>query len=234
MTDYVLNAQIAICYENDPEYIDNLTNELKDFYMTLVPETKNKDFVTGEEAVNIYSLVDEYYNNISVTPDEPDYYVDVPVFKYFSNGYRIINTGYNNADVDEGKLVERINGYIYQVSQYGSLSPFGYLAVNTETGDVLTLDEALEQKIISGSEMCECLKENSPSYLMSVYLIGDADSDGSLSVSDATYIQKIIVGKAEDKSDLSYSSVSDFNDDGRIDVTDVTEIQKQIVGVNDL
>lgn len=58
---------------------------------------------------------------------------------------------------------------------------------------------------------------------------GDVDNDWSLSVTDATYIQKYLVGDTED---LSFRQIlnGDYNKDNSISVVDATEIQKQLVG----
>lgn len=59
---------------------------------------------------------------------------------------------------------------------------------------------------------------------------GDVDNDWSLSVTDATYIQKYLVGDTED---LSFRQIlnGDYNKDNSISVVDATEIQKQLVGL---
>ena len=58
---------------------------------------------------------------------------------------------------------------------------------------------------------------------------GDVDNDQSLSVTDATYIQKYLVGDTED---LSFRQIlnGDYNKDNAISVVDATAIQKQLVG----
>ena len=62
-----------------------------------------------------------------------------------------------------------------------------------------------------------------PTTTTSPVVLGDVDGDGSLTVSDATYIQKYLAEYSE------YSSISlkvgDVNGDGRISVKDATEIQ---------
>lgn len=59
---------------------------------------------------------------------------------------------------------------------------------------------------------------------------GDVDNDWSLTVTDATYIQKYLVGDTED---LSFRQIlnGDYNKDNSISVVDATEIQKQLVGM---
>lgn len=61
---------------------------------------------------------------------------------------------------------------------------------------------------------------------------GDVDNDWSLSVTDATYIQKYLVGDTED---LSFRQIlnGDYNKDNSISVVDATAIQKQLVGLLD-
>lgn len=60
-----------------------------------------------------------------------------------------------------------------------------------------------------------------------IFPIGDVNSDGDISVVDATLVQKYIVG-LESLTDLQKKS-ADVNDDGLIDIQDATDIQKIVV-----
>ena len=63
-----------------------------------------------------------------------------------------------------------------------------------------------------------------------MYLIGDADYDGRLTVKDATLIQKTAIGiLEEDKKDLKKDSAYDFNKDGRVSIIDTTDVQRKLV-----
>lgn len=62
-----------------------------------------------------------------------------------------------------------------------------------------------------------------------IFPIGDVNSDGDISVVDATLVQKYIVG-LESLTDLQKKS-ADVNDDGLIDIQDATDIQKIVVGL---
>lgn len=62
-----------------------------------------------------------------------------------------------------------------------------------------------------------------------IFAIGDVNSDGDISVVDATLVQKYIVG-LENLKDLQKKS-ADVNDDNEISVVDATLIQKYIVGL---
>ena len=72
--------------------------------------------------------------------------------------------------------------------------------------------------------------------------IGDADDDGSLSILDATRIQRILALMDEDRNDLSFSkdscvrgcaigSICDFDRDGRVTVLDATKIQRSLAAM---
>lgn len=60
-------------------------------------------------------------------------------------------------------------------------------------------------------------------------IYGDVDSDGVITVLDATLVQKLGLGCEEPESELT-SVLADVNNDGRVSVLDVTYIQKYIVG----
>lgn len=63
-----------------------------------------------------------------------------------------------------------------------------------------------------------------------IFAIGDVNSDGDISVVDATLVQKYIVG-LENLTDFQKKS-ADVNDDNEISVVDATLIQKYIVGLD--
>lgn len=63
-----------------------------------------------------------------------------------------------------------------------------------------------------------------------IFAIGDVNSDGDISVVDATLVQKYIVG-LENLKDFQKKS-ADVNDDNEITVVDATLIQKYIVGLD--
>lgn len=68
------------------------------------------------------------------------------------------------------------------------------------------------------------------SYIYADNNFGDVDKDGMLSVTDATYIQKYLVGNTKD-FDFSQFLNGDYNKDNSISVVDATAIQKQLVGL---
>lgn len=61
------------------------------------------------------------------------------------------------------------------------------------------------------------------------FMVGDTNSDGSMSIYDATYLQMHLTG-TNDLSDAAEIS-ADVNLDGKVDVDDVTNIQKHLANL---
>ncbi len=59
----------------------------------------------------------------------------------------------------------------------------------------------------------------------------DIDGDGSVGISDATEIQKVIAGINEPSG--NFYEIADVDEDGYVDINDVTYIQKFIAGLID-
>lgn len=68
------------------------------------------------------------------------------------------------------------------------------------------------------------------SYIYADNNFGDVNNDWTLSVADATYIQKYLVGDTEEFSFRQFLN-GDYNKDNSISVLDATAIQKQLVGL---
>ncbi|MBQ5398287.1 MAG: leucine-rich repeat protein [Ruminococcus sp.] len=68
--------------------------------------------------------------------------------------------------------------------------------------------------------------------LISAYPDGDANMDGKFNISDATFIQKSLVGIKQINSNLQ-KKLADTNRDGRISVRDATNIQMYLAGITD-
>ena len=62
--------------------------------------------------------------------------------------------------------------------------------------------------------------------IVETYFMGDADGDGSITVSDATLIQRVSIG-LETISDVRMRT-ADVNGDGRVSVLDTTCVQKYV------
>ena len=116
-------------------------------------------------------------------------------------------------DIDD---LNKLQDYIF-----GDFKPTAdNTAVFTRVADI-NVDGAVDEKDVD---------EFVDSLIYSDNYFGDVDNDWSLSVTDATYIQKYLVGDTED---LSFRQIlnGDYNKDNAISVVDATEIQKQLVGL---
>ena len=61
------------------------------------------------------------------------------------------------------------------------------------------------------------------------YLLGDADGDGEVTILDATWIQRVLVG-IDAPADFN-EAAADVDGDGEMTILDVTYIQRYLVGV---
>ena len=116
-------------------------------------------------------------------------------------------------DIDD---LNKLQDYIF-----GDFKPsVSNTAVFARVADI-NVDGAVDEKDVD---------EFVDSLIYSDNYFGDVDNDQSLSVADATYIQKYLVGDTED---LSFRQIlnGDYNKDNAISVVDATEIQKQLVGL---
>lgn len=65
-----------------------------------------------------------------------------------------------------------------------------------------------------------------------MYMLGDADNDGELTIKDATVVQRAGIGLTDIvKTDTKQDTVFDYNGDGRVSIMDVTCIQKKLVAL---
>ncbi|MGN0499566.1 MAG: leucine-rich repeat protein [Ruminococcus sp.] len=128
-------------------------------------------------------------------------------------------TSYKSGDVNlDGKITveDIVSLYDYTVGSYtSSLTAEQFLSVADINGD-----GAVDEKDVD---------EFVDSYISADNSFGDVNRDGTLSVSDATYIQNYLVGNVQD-FDLCQSLIGDYNKDGSVSVLDVTAVQKQIAG----
>ena len=67
--------------------------------------------------------------------------------------------------------------------------------------------------------------------IVETYIMGDADGDGRITISDATLIQRAGIG-LEQLSEVR-AKVSDVNGDGRVSVLDTTCVQKYLAEYTD-
>ena len=225
LDSYNMDCYMQILFGHEREQVIEVTNNIEKVLLGLEPIEDNPDMVSYTEALKINEIVRSYKEEVD------DYYELVygylPKFKDF-NGYRLVSGRFDYYERNEKS--ERIGKYIFEVDNLVTPSKYGYFAVNSQTGDILTLEEAIEKGIVELDKLFELKKEGS--FGLGMYLIGDVNYDGEVNVIDATTIQKVGIGLAQqDNKTLTTDSVYDFNYDGRISILDTTEVQKSIAKI---
>lgn len=219
--DIKYEAQMTLLYPQDEEYFYSSSAKIKQKLLDYKFTTQNPDIYSFKNYLKIMELAltkldsEKQYDNI-------DKLVEMPVFKNFE-GYFLIPARYN---LELDVLVSKRYGN-YILESYNNYSPsiFGYLAVNPETGDVINLEDGLENGKIDEDKLFETSIEN-------MYKLGDADNDGELTVKDATIVQKAGIGLNEIvMTATNQDTVFDYNGDGRVSILDVTCIQKKLAGI---
>ena len=104
----------------------------------------------------------------------------------------------------------------------------GIYFIATEDG-VSIINDAYVNNVVEMDKFYKVMKSNDKTFSR-ISLFGDADSDGILSVKDATEIQKYIAGIGSDRKFVfEYKTVIDINGDGFVDITDATALNKMLV-----
>lgn len=223
--DYNFFNEIKVEIQGDFFYPDNEESfnksvaEIKQRLLDYKLTTQNPDICSFEDFLKIKELAQTKLDN-----EKQNQYMEtmigIPIFKNFE-GFFIVYARYN---IEEPMPIsERYGDYIIEDVNRSIPSVFGYLAVNPETGDIITLEDGLANGKIDEDKLFETSFEN-------MYKLGDADSDGMLTVKDATIVQKAGVGLAETvKTKYGFDTVFDYNNDGIVNVLDSTCIQKKLV-----
>ncbi len=225
LDSYTMDCYLDILFAYEREEVIEDTDKLEKVLLGLEQIEENPDIVSYSEVVKINEIIKSYKEEVD------DYYEllynNIPEFKDF-NGYRLVSGRFDYQERTE--MSKRIDNYIFDTTKGITPSEFGYLAVNAETGDILTLEDAIEKGIVELDKLFELKKEGN--FGLGMYLIGDVNYDGEVNVIDATTIQKVGIGLAQqDNKNLETDSVYDFNYDGRVSILDTTEVQKHIAKI---
>ena len=146
--------------------------------------------------------------------------------KYISenNGWTVF---YGTAAWSSPMLVsDRIGEYVFINSSWESPYKIGLYA--EKNGTILTLKESYAIRKIEIDNLAHI-----QSYYIDVYLPGDTDMDGAVTVKDVLFIQKVIA-KLEHMEDYYCTfNLSDFDENGIINLKDVLDIQKKIAKITE-
>lgn len=219
------------------------------FKETFMPEYA--DIITDE--VPVREITEVVINNATVSfkaGDKPVFTGTVPsgapyVIDYESwlgaDGEFISSSDYwNSAYVERGWCEGLISSFKanteYQYGLYIKLTEEGYNA-GYRFGDNTAL--SVNGKVIELNPDYVSILDNGTAVIFSnvvtiipqesEYMIGDANMDGEITVTDATLIQKFCVGLATPENETA-RKLADVNGDGTISIADATLIQKYLVG----
>ncbi len=220
------STPFALYYAKSQEEVDKAANDLEAVLTNLEQTVENPDIVSYNEAKRTNEILKDYFAKLYDNESDASYFIDnLPLFKDF-NGYRLVSAHYNGYFTQINSI--RMGDYILESNNLYDPSELACMAVNSQTGEVITLEEAIESGIVDLDKLFECYDNTYFNFKM--YLIGDADYDGRLTVKDATLIQKTAIGiLEEDKKDLKKDSAYDFNKDGRVSIIDTTDVQRKLV-----
>jgi hypothetical protein len=169
------------------------------------------------------------------------------VIRYYgtlSNGAMLINH-YNKTytypvykrDISEYISPSEETGYFNFAYSYSTLKDKVNLYMNGEFYDFI---EAYESKLIDNKTLWEIehsidsfiwakISFDSEATNTAIKIKGDVDADGSLTIMDATLVQKKLAGFINfTETEINRA---DINSDGQVDILDVTQLQKTIASV---
>ncbi len=187
-------------------------------------------------------------------PEEVKAGLEIYGFEY-NDGYLVCdlsatNNYYNSEVIRVDKLYEKNTQEVTKVPvSIGLVTPFSvvYCPVGSSIDSTLmqldiTYADGSQKTVTEGFTVGE-FDSSSPgkktvyitwqgiitSFEINVYALGDANSDGRLSVADATLIQKHLAGM-NDLSDMQ-KAASEVTGDKKLSVSDATKIQKYLAGI---
>lgn len=224
--DFMNNIRFEIqekyLYPQDEENFSKSISEIKQKLLDYKLTTQNPDIYSFENFLKIKELAQSKLDS-EKQYENTETLLGIPVFKNF-NGYFLIPARYSlELDVLVSKrygdyILENYNEYIPSV--------FGYLAVNPETGDIINLEDGIASGVIDTDKLFDT------PISIDMYMLGDADNDGELTIKDATVVQRAGIGLTDIvKTDTKQDTVFDYNGDGRVSILDVTCIQKKLVNL---
>lgn len=185
---------------------------VKDFSVDIAKLLKDYTF---EENSN---LIDTLQNDINVIQtalslasnvmDKTKWEADVDTLQK-----RAINLKNYNNDAEDGKVTCDIKGEVIDettVDYVGAASP----AINTRRGELKETLAALKQTIAANT-----------------YVVGDADADGNVQVTDYMKVMKYVLGtESVDEGTVNFLR-ADANQDGKINSGDLVAVVNKILGI---
>lgn len=213
-----------------PEYADIITDE--------VPVREITEVVINNATVSFKA--DDKPVFTGTVPDGAPYVIDYESWFGADNEFISSSDYWNSAYVERGWCDGLISSFKanteYSYSLYIKLTEEGYNAGYRIGGN--TALSVNGEAIDLNPDYVSILDDGTAAIFSNVvtitpqeseYMIGDANMDGEITVTDATLIQKFCVGLATPENETA-RKLADVNGDGTISIADATLIQKYLVG----
>lgn len=224
------DAQACILSDNTQQDIDEAILEVESMLAKAKLKEADEDIVLFDEFYKIYEAMQQ--ESEKVVNAEFDF--ANPEFKDF-DGYRIVRASSNICFPVIYKLF--VDGYIFEsVNEY---YPYGLAlcAVNAGSGNVLKLEDAINNGYVSADEFFSYYLKNKNTFSFKMGLCGDINQDYVLNINDVTLLQRCLadittVKKSSVNNYDFYSyDITDCNNDGKSSVNDVTQIQRKLANI---
>ena len=200
----------------DEEFINSLVIEKSGIKLAVLEESPNAPITVTDE---LLEAVRKDHPNKEITKED----ISISDYERIDDTkqlvrYTVADCGYS-CDVVE----QRIGDYLLYVPQ----RPLPQILKEAVLYD---LDEAYESGIIDDEDLRKISRYSSTHFRLEKYeeIIGDVDGDKKITIYDATYIQRYLVGYRN--VELHYQ-FADFDEDGEISIFDATAIQRKIAGL---
>ena len=171
---------------------------------------------------NTHGIYSEY------TPDSLEFTITFTVPA--TAGYTVSGTATSfNSDTDEVIIQLTENGALeaaYEAVVKGNTASYTIegVASGTYTMKVMKQDHVMREYTVTVSA-------DNVTQDVKICLLGDVNMDGAVSITDATEVQKAIVGLLS--LNEYQNKLADVNKDGSVSIVDATQIQKYSVGLID-
>lgn len=217
LKDYSGYKSPTIYMPNNNYYIDTLASSREGYELYIYFSGGGRNFL---EVQNFTNTGGEY-ENIRIKLSDFSYYFN----EDGTHTSDLLGNGTYNFNFTKEK-----NGYNSQLlfisgAYYTFAAPdkYGYVNIfaSTKIGEKIYFSTSFDCPYFSGGGTSDSI---------SSIMIGETDGNGYISVTDATYLQKCLVGKETLANDALTLRNYDTNRDGKINIIDSTEIQKYLVG----
>lgn len=193
----------------DDELINNLVIEKSGIEFPVLEYNPNVPIRVTDE---VLEAARKEYKDDSITKED----ISVSIYSEYTDGRKLVRITVEGYDYTEDEVVKYIGDYEFYVPQ----RPEPQMLFD---GILYDFDEAYNAGVLSDSDL-EALSRHSRKYFeVTEYskTLGNVDDDKTLTVTDATYIQRYICGYNDAEFKIWRA---DFDQDGKITIFDATNI----------